>query len=166
MDKRILIALAIVFIGGLLLVFGFMVSGLFLFQSGGTANIEPPVNPEVQVQPPESGNSVPEPPTQEDDEELAPSLTPTPLPEFTPSPTYTLTPTFTPTPETINRCELFDSRTSTLTLHDVPYFTRDLTFFVDFGHPVPGLEEPVSGDDADWIYTGDWGVSNGSLQLP
>jgi hypothetical protein len=62
-------------------------------------------------------------------------------------------PTATPTPEPINRCELFDPTTTTLTLHDVPLFTTDLTYFLEFDHPVFGLEEPVAGDDGEWIYT-------------
>lgn len=65
------------------------------------------------------------------------------------------TPESTPTstPEPVNRCELFDSSTTTLTLHDIPLFTTDLTYFLEFDHLVYGLEEPFAGDDGEWIYT-------------
>ncbi len=63
------------------------------------------------------------------------------------------TPDPTPTPEPVNRCDLFDPSATTLTLHDVPLFTTELTYFLTFDHTVPGLEEPVPGDEGEWIFT-------------
>lgn len=122
--------------------------GIRLFQINKVADVSPPVVEPVAtievdpvVEDPVETSSEPV------EEEVLPSSTPDPRPEFTSTPEYT------PTPEPFNRCRLFYAATPTLTLHDVPLFTTDLTYYVDFGFPVPGLEESIPDDQEEWIYT-------------
>jgi hypothetical protein len=116
-------------------------------QSGVEQAVTVEVDPVVEESG-ETGNG-----NQPVEEETSPSSTHDPTPEVTPTLEITATAEFTPTPEPFNRCQLFDAATPTLTLHDVPLFTTDLTYYVDFGFPVPGLEEGIAEDQGEWLYT-------------
>lgn len=75
----------------------------------------------------------------------------TPTPTTTPTITPTPTPTLTPTPE-VTRCDLFDGENATVTTFDIPIYTTNQDLYVEFPHPLWGLEEPVPGDDGEWVY--------------
>lgn len=62
-------------------------------------------------------------------------------------------PTATPTEVPYSRCDLFDQATTTITLHDIPVLTTDLTAYFTFQMLVPGLEEEIPGDLAVWEYS-------------
>lgn len=149
MENRTLIIIGVIFFVGMIVLAAVVGLGYLWLQSNkapvSAPSVEEPViTAEVPVDP---GGQAEEP------EVVPPSPTPELQIENTPTPEFTIT------PEPFNRCGLFDAGSTTLTLHDIPMFTTELTFFLDFGHPVPGLEEPVPGDEEEWVYSAILGSS-------
>ena len=156
MENRTVIIIGVIFFVGIIVLAAVVGIGYLLIQSNKTpAPAPPPVeNPADMVEEPEDpGVQAGEP------EEVPATATLEPIPEPTDTPEFTPTPEPTFTPEPVNRCSLFDAGTTELALHDIPMFTMDLTFYLDFGHPVPGLEEPVEGDEGEWVYSAILGSS-------
>jgi len=159
MENKTLLVIGVIFFVGIIVLAVVVGIGYLWLQSNNAPapQVEDPVTNVEEIIDEEDPA---EPITEVDEEEVVPpSPTPEPMPEFTPTPEPTATPEFTSTPEPVDRCQLFDSEATVLTLHDVPLFTTDLTFFLDFGHPVPGLEEAVSGDEDEWVYSAILGSS-------
>lgn len=155
MENRTWIIIGIVFFVGIIVLAAVVGLGYLFLQSNKAPATAPPVEEPATSTDADPGVEEPVEPAAktEEPEVVPPSETPEPLPEFT------STPEFTATPEPVNRCELFDAAGTTLALHDIPIFTSDLTFYLDFGHPVPGLEEPVDGDEEEWVYSAILGSS-------
>ena len=82
--------------------------------------------------------------------------------EVEPSPTPTST--LTPTPSSLNPnnspCELIDPDEIKLTLHDIRPGSFELTYFLDLGIEVPGLESRETGDDQLYVYTAFLGTAS------
>ena len=59
-------------------------------------------------------------------------------------------------PEPPNRCDLFDPESNTFVLHSIAWGDTSFVMYVKLagGAEVPGLDVPVEGDDAPWIYEG------------
>lgn len=62
----------------------------------------------------------------------------------------------TPTQEPVqaySRCDLFNPQETTLTLYDILPGSTGLNLHILLPGPVPGLEEPVEGDNDPWLYS-------------
>jgi hypothetical protein len=91
-------------------------------------------------------------------------LQPAQVPDDLPAPLFTPTPT---PPAAALRCDLFEIEGADLTMFDIPFGTANLSLFVEWPHPLWGLEEPVEGDDDEWQYSavlGDTPASKCSYQ--
>jgi hypothetical protein len=76
---------------------------------------------------------------------------PPPPPDTQPPPTQ---PPETQPPEPPDRCDLFDPEQSTFVLHTIKWGDESFVMYVKVSGDVPGLDMPVEGDDAPWIYEG------------
>jgi hypothetical protein len=68
--------------------------------------------------------------------------------QVVPSPT----PTEEPVPE-YSRCDLFSPEQTTLTMFDIQPGSTVLNFYISLPTALPGLEEPVEGDNDPWLYS-------------
>jgi hypothetical protein len=71
-----------------------------------------------------------------------------------PSEVVQIEPSPTPTEEpAYSRCDLFFPVQTTLTLFDIQPGSTMLNFYISLPTAVPGLEEPVEGDNDPWLYS-------------